>query len=177
MVERARVGQDRQVDVGRDVAAERDPERPDYVEDHLAARRGRLVEPVDRAIHAVAGVMVDVDDEVILETGDASPAEIAAFHYDQRIGLDVAPVGDLDAIDARELAIVIGSGIGIDQPDLLAERLERVGHRQLRSDRVTVGTRVRRQQEPPAAENGFTDFRHHVGARGGLRVNARRLAH
>ena len=87
-------------------------------------------------------------------------------------------LGDLDAVDAGELAIVIRRGVGIDQPDLLAERLERVGHRELRSDRIAVGTRVRRQQKPLPAENRFADRRHDIGARGGIReVSGRRLAH
>ncbi len=42
--------------------------------------------------------------------------------------------GDLDAVDAGELEVVIGRGIGVDDADFLAQRVERVGHRQLRAD-------------------------------------------
>ncbi len=162
------VGQDREVDVRGDLAAERHAERADHVEHHLAARRRRLVEPVQRAVHPVAGVVVDVDDEVAVEAGDAGPAEVAALHHDEGIGLGVAPARDLDPVDARELAIVVRRGVGVDEPHLLAERLEGVGHGQLGSDRVAVGTRVRRQQKPLAPANRLADRRHDIGARRGV---------
>ena len=69
-------------------------------------------------------------------------------------------VRDLDPVDARELTVVVRRRVGIDEPHLLAERLERVGHRQLGADRVAVGTGVRRQQEPLAAENRLADRGH-----------------
>ena len=53
------------------------PSALDDVEDHLAAGGGRLVEPVERAVHAVAGVVVDVDDEASLEPGDAGARQVA----------------------------------------------------------------------------------------------------
>ena len=65
---------------------------------------------------------------------------------------------DLDAVDAGELEVVLGRGIGVDDAHLLAERLERVGHRQLRADRVAVGPRVRGQQETLPAEDRVADL-------------------
>ena len=70
---------------------------------------------------------------------------------------------DLDAVDAGELEIVLGRGIGVDQPDLLAERLEGIGHRQLRSDRVAVGPGVRGQHETLAAQDGVADAADDLG--------------
>ena len=46
-------------------------ERVDDVEHHLAAGRRAFVEPVERAVHLVARVVIDVDDEVLLEALDA----------------------------------------------------------------------------------------------------------
>ena len=57
---------------------------------------------------------------------------------------------DLDAVHAGELQVVLGRGVGVDDPDLLAERVEREGHRELRSDRVAVGAGVRGNQETAA---------------------------
>ena len=137
--------------------AERHAQPADHVEHHLAARRGRFVEPVQRTVHPVAGVVVDVDDEVGVEDGDAGPAEIAALHDDEGIGLGVAPAGDLDPLDARELAIVVRRGVGVDEPDLLAECLQGIRHGELGSDRIAVGTRVRRQQKPLTPANRLAD--------------------
>ena len=73
---------------------------------------------------------------------------------------------------AGKFPIVIGRGVGVDHPDLLAERLECEGHRQLRSDRVAVGPRVRRQQKPLAPEDSSADGAEHSAsvASGGLAV-------
>ncbi len=92
-------------------------------------------------------------------SGKVTPGagEVAALHHDQRIGVGVAARGDLDPVDAGELPIVVGRGVGIDQPHVFAQRLERVGHRQLRADRVAVRARVRRQQEPLPAQQRLAD--------------------
>ena len=60
---------------------------------------------------------------------------------------------DLDAIDAREVEVVLGRRIGVDDPDLLAEGVEREGHGQLRSDRVAVGPGVGGEQEALAVQH------------------------
>ncbi len=83
-------------------------------------------------------MVVDVDDEVGVEAGDAGPAEVAALHHDEGIGLDVAPARDLDPVDARKLPIVVRRGVGVDEPDLLAECLQGIRHGQLGSDRIAV---------------------------------------
>ena len=155
MVERAGVGEDRQVDVRRDLERQRHAERADDVEDHLAARRRRDVEPVDRAVHPVADVVVDVDDEAPLEAAHAGAAQVAALHDDHRVGVGVGRhLGrDLDALHAGEVVVVIGRAIGVDDARLLAERVERIGHRQLRADGVAVGARVRGDQEARPGED------------------------
>ena len=53
--------------MGRDLEAQRHVEGADQIEDHLAARRRRLVVPVQRAVEPVAGVVIDVDQELSLE--------------------------------------------------------------------------------------------------------------
>ena len=110
---------------------------------------GRLVEPVERAVHPVAGVVIDVDDEAPFEAVDAGAGEVAAFHHDD--GIDGAVRRDLarhlDAVHAGEVEVVLGRRVGVDDPDLLAERVEREGQRQLRSDRIAVRPCVRGQQE------------------------------
>ena len=54
---------------------------------------------------------------------------------------------DLDPVHARELEVVFRRRVCVHQPDLLAERLEGVRHRQLRSDRIAIGSCVRGQEE------------------------------
>ena len=70
MVERARVGQDGQVDVGRDLFSQRDAEGDHELVDQLAARRRRFVEPVQRPEHRIADVVVDIDHEEAFQPGD-----------------------------------------------------------------------------------------------------------
>ena len=80
---------------------------------------------------------------------DAGARQIAALHHDHRVGVGVGRhLGrDLDAIQAGEVVVVVGRGVGVDDARLLAERVEREGHRQLRADGVAVGPRVRGDQE------------------------------
>ena len=85
----AGVGEDRDVDVRRDLRRQRHAERLDDVEHHLAACRRAMVEPVDRAVALVAGVMIDVDDEIFVEPLDAGSRQIAALHHDGRVELSV----------------------------------------------------------------------------------------
>ena len=109
-MERPGVGQDREVDVGRDLDAQRHAERANQIEHHLAARRRRLVVPVERAVQAVAGMVIDVDDELVLEPLHAGAAEVAALHHDD--GVDIGGTGaarDLDALHPGKFLVVIGA--------------------------------------------------------------------
>ena len=118
------------------------------VEHHLAARRRRRVEPVHGAVAGVAQVMIDVDDAVALETGDAGPRQVAALQHEAGVVVALGARGDLDEIDARECREGDRRRIGVDDAHRLAERAKREGHRHLRADRIAVGTRVRGEQEP-----------------------------
>ena len=55
------------------------------------------------------GVVIDVDDEAAVESGDAGAREIAALHDDDRVGVGVRRDRrrDLDAVHARELEVVL----------------------------------------------------------------------
>ncbi len=44
------------------------------------------VEPVDRAVHLVAEMVIDVDDEVPVEPGDFRARELAALEQHDRVG-------------------------------------------------------------------------------------------
>ena len=78
----------------RDLRRQRHAERLDEVEHHLAAGRRACVEPVDRAVALVAGMMIDVDDEVLVEPLDAGARQVAALHDDGRVELPMRPPGD-----------------------------------------------------------------------------------
>ena len=85
--------------------------------------------------------------------------QVAALHDDQRVGVGRRPrARDLDAVDAGKLHVVLGRGVGVDDADLLAERLEREGHRQLRADRVAVRPRVGGEQETLPAQDRVADL-------------------
>ena len=146
--------------MGRDLDRQRHAERLDQVEHHLAARRGRLVHPVQVAVVRVALVVIDVDREASLEaarrrsaSGRPTPSRSA-----RRRRVRSTDARDLDAVDAGELHVVLGRRVGVDEPHVLAERLERVGHRQLRADGVAVGAGVRGDQETLARVDRVADL-------------------
>src|SRR5215218_723128 len=101
--------------------------------------------------------MVDVDDEVALEPGHPGPRQVTTLHHDDRLRVGRRLWRDLDAVDAREREVVLWRGIGVDEPDLLAERIERVRHRELRSDRIAVRSGVGGEEEPLPPQNLVAD--------------------
>ena len=93
-------------------------------------------------------MVIDVDDEEALEPGDAGARQVAALHDDR--GVEVAvDLGRRSRCPATPGNAISGAGAGsaLTTVDLLAERPQRVGHRQLRADRVAVGPRVRGEHE------------------------------
>jgi hypothetical protein len=67
---------------------------------------------------------------------------------------------------------VVGCLVGIDDADLLPERIEGERHRELRADRIAVGPRVRGQQEALPLPDLVPD----VAARGS-HLELRRVIH
>ena len=132
---------------------QRHAERADQVEHHLAARRGRLVEPVERAVHPVAGMVIDVDDELLLEARDAGAAEVAALHHDHRVDIGRSAAGARSRCGpCRESpGSDRGAASALTMRTCLPSASSAIGHRQLRADRVAVGPGVRGQQEALAA--------------------------
>ena len=88
-------------------------------------------------------MVIDVDDEVLIQAGDAGPRQIAAFHDDRRVEVPVDAVRDLDVGHSRKGHQRSRRRVGVDDADLLAERAQRERHRHLRADRVAVRPRVR----------------------------------
>ena len=86
----------------RDVAGQRHAERIDQREDHLAAGGGRFVDPVDRAVAGVAGVVIDVEHRRSIEARHAGARELAALHDERRVVRLGHRGRDLDAVDAGE---------------------------------------------------------------------------
>ena len=158
IVERPGVGQDRQVHVRGDLDRGRDLERADEVVDHLRAGSGARVEPVDLAVAGVAGMVVDVDHEILIESLDAGSREIAALHDDRGVERAVHAPGDLDLRHAGKHHQRSRRGVMIDDRDLLAERAERIGHRQLRADRIAVRPGMRGEHEALPRGDGVDDL-------------------
>ena len=75
VAERSCVCQDRDIEEARDLGRQWDPKPHDDIEDHLSAGRRSLVEPIDHPVHHVADVMVDVDDDVPVQSGDLCSVE------------------------------------------------------------------------------------------------------
>ena len=101
-MERSRIGQDRDVGVRGDLGRQWNTELLDQVEHHLAARGSREVEPVQRAVHRVAQVVIDIDHEPAIQAGDTGPLEVAALHDDHRVTGIVDALGHFDLRHAGE---------------------------------------------------------------------------
>ena len=98
IMKRSGVGQNRDIDVDGDFVGQRDAQLAHEVEHHFAARCGRNVEPVDRAIHRVADMVVDVDDEA----GDRAPPRPVRDKSPDSITM-TASTGIVDALSDLDL--------------------------------------------------------------------------
>ena len=146
-MEAAGVGQNCQVDMRGDVAGQRGAKRFDDIEDHLAAGGNALIEPIDAAVHPIARVMVDVDDEMAVEPGDACTAKVTALENNYEIEITFRTIGDLDVANPWKHEQLRGRRIMIDDAHMLPERLQGQRQGKLRPDRIAVGPDVRTEQE------------------------------
>ena len=143
IMKRPGVGENGQVDVRRNVHRHLHVECADESVDHLAARRRGRVEPVDGAVGPVVRMMIDIDDEVLVESFDAGPGQIAAFHDDRRVESALHSRRDDDVGDAGKQLQGRRRRVGVDNDGLFSEFPQREGHRELRSDGVAIGAGVR----------------------------------
>ena len=95
---------------------------------------------------------------MLMTTADPGPRRpcdrAAALHDDRGIVRRPRRVRAIDdPLGAGERAQRTGHRIPVDQVDVLAERIERERHRELRSDGVAIGPRVRAQDEPLASRS------------------------
>ena len=86
-------------------------------------------------------------------------AQVAALHDDRRVEVAVdAPARSRCRGTPGNAISGGGAGSRVDDRDVLAERAQRVRHRQLRADRVAVRPRVRGEHEPLARADGVDDL-------------------
>ena len=147
VMKRSRVGENRHVDVGGDHRGERNAERADQLEYHLAARGRARVEPVQRPVRRVSRVVIDVDHREAIEAADPGAREVAALHDDRGVEVVLDGRSDADLRHAGELHQRSGRRIGVDDVEGFAHLAERVAHGELRSDGIAIGAGVRRKDE------------------------------
>src|SRR5262245_35893949 len=119
-MKRSGVGQDRDVNMGRDFDREWDSERLYDVEHHFSTRSSGWIEPVDLAVPAVAGMVVDVDREVAVESRDAGPGVVAALHDDRGVVIAVDRGRDLDIADSGESHELLRGRVEVHDRHVLA---------------------------------------------------------
>ena len=83
-------------------------------------------------------MVIDVDHERPIEAGDAGASQVAALHDDRGVEFTGDLIRDHNPVDARKLPNRAGRCVFVDDRDVLAERLQRIGHRQLRADRIAI---------------------------------------
>ncbi len=101
--------------------------------------------------------MIDVDDEVLVESRDAGSRQVAAFHHDGRVERPSHLLCDVNVAHAGKFQELRWRGIGGHHLHVLAELAQRERHSDLRADRVAVGPCVRGDDEPLALKNGVAD--------------------
>ena len=88
-------------------------------------------------------MVIDVDDEEPVEPGDAGARQVAALHDDRRVEVAVVDPAAIRMSGTPGNAISGGGAASaLTTTHVLAERAQRVRHRELRADGVAVGPRT-----------------------------------
>ena len=123
-LERAGVGEYRDVEVCGDFGRDSDPELVDQFEDDLADCRGLVIHVVEVAERKGIPMVVDVDDEVLVEPRQAGASQFVGLEHKDGVVLTSESLVAPDVVDAGEAGISLRVGIGVDDFDLFAQLLQ-----------------------------------------------------
>ena len=149
--EGAGVGEDTGVDTGGHGWRDVDVCGNGNVVDHGGYGAGVLVDPVDGAEEAAAGVVIDVDEGAVFEAEEAGAGYAVAFEQDcggASAGIDVVGGwGMADSANVGQREIGSRDWVGEYDVGLTAELIEDLGEREDGAYGVPVGTSVRGEEE------------------------------
>jgi hypothetical protein len=110
-----------------------------------------LVDPVDEAEGAAAGVMIDVDEGAAFEVEEAGAGDAVTFEQDGGDGSGWVDLrgrdGVMDAVEVGKCGVGGRDGIGEEDVGLAAELVENFGEGEDGADGVTVWAGVGGQKE------------------------------
>ena len=149
--EGSRVGEDGGVKTGGHRGCDADSGRDSDAVDHGGDSAGMLIDPVDGAEGSAAGVMVNVDEDAVFEAEKSGAGDTVALEQDGGDGagwIDV--VGGDSVVDAVEVGKGgVGGGYRVGEEDVgpAAELVENFSEGEDGADGVSVGARVRGEEE------------------------------
>ena len=167
--EHAGVGDQADVERGRDLGRDLGAEQPGELEDDLGRAGGVGVDQVDGPEAGVVVVVVDVEQPgaVALQELDRHPVDVAAVEEDERAVDDVGRRLVEDLLERQEAVLDRQRELlrGEEHHRVLAELARGCVHRQQRAERVAVGALVGGQQEAVGLRELVDDEVQIVGGR------------
>jgi len=182
--EGACVGEDGGVETGGHAGGDLDIRDDGKTIDHGSDCAGVLVDPVDGAEGAAAGVMVDVDEGAGFEAEEAGAGDAVALEDDDGGGAVwvyvVGGGGVMDAMEIGQGAVDEGDGVGEDDVGFAAELVEHFGESEDGAYSITIRACVGGEEETAVgAEDGKErvdlSVMHHCAGAGSVCVDAARF--
>ncbi len=151
--EGAGVGQDGGVETRRDLGRNLHPRLARQAEDHLRRRAGVRVDPVHVREGTRCRVMVDVDEVVLLQAGEARARHAVAFQDDRGLRIRRFRRVSQHRVGEGQRSVDGGHTVAQHHAGLLAHAAENLRARESGADGITVRSRVRGENELLSSPN------------------------
>src|SRR5271166_2544485 len=159
--ESASVSENCGVKAGRNFGRNLDAGFARQPEDHLRSGTGVGINPVHVGKRARRGVMVDVDEVVALQSGQAGAGHAIALENDRGFRFRGLFNGMQYGVGVGQWPINAGNAIAEHDIRLLAHAAENLAAGQRRSDGVTIGPRMRGEDKLLSSPYLIEDFFEH----------------
>ncbi len=145
--ERTRVGQNRRVQAGCDFRRNLHSGLARQAEDHFGSGAGIGINPVHVGEGTRRGVVVDVDEVVLLQAGEPGAGYAIALQDDGGLGVGRLLGVAQHRVGKGQRAVDAGNTVAQDHARLLAHAAQNLAAGQRRADGIAVGPRMRGQNK------------------------------